>query len=309
MEQPQAESDGELRREARDFASRAALGDMSAEDSRALADWRARSQRHDAAFRQASAQLSLIADGARRIRRDQQRRPSRRHILIGAAAAASAAVVFHGAGRLGWAPRLEGLVHDYATGVGEQRTAVLGPDISVDLDAVSAIDLLSDASARLASGAAVFSIANAQDWLIEAGPARLTASNAKFEAHHTSEALFVTCLAGEMDVLSGSSATLGPGDRVPCWSGGLGKVTQIPHGEIARWRDGVLVVRNRSAFDVAADLNRHRPGRIVLMDASAGERRIGGVFNLHRPESLVSQFAAIMGGSATELPGGIALIG
>ncbi|MEM7238300.1 MAG: hypothetical protein AAF501_10830, partial [Pseudomonadota bacterium] len=98
------------------------------------------------------------------------------------------------------------------------------------------------------------------------------------------------------------------GTRVRFWEGGMSDPVDVPRETIARWRERVLVVRDRSITEVAGDIDRHRRGRIIILDRSVGARRIGGTFNLRRPQGLVPQLAAIAGRPITELPGGIALI-
>ena len=60
---------------------------------------------------------------------------------------------------------------------------------------------------------------------------------------------------------------------------------QVQPGQIALWRDGLLVVENQSLAHVVAEIRRRYPGLIIVRDDALMTRRVTGVYDLRNPEA------------------------
>ena len=57
------------------------------------------------------------------------------------------------------------------------------------------------------------------------------------------------------------------------------------------WRNGLLVFRDAPLHAVISEINRYRPGLVILMARDQAERRVSGVFHLERLDEEVRQEA------------------
>lgn len=69
----------------------------------------------------------------------------------------------------------------------------------------------------------------------------------------------------------------------------------------AAWREGVIVIEDLPLDRAIAELDRYRPGRIILMDAGADYRSVSGAFDLETIDAAVAGLAATHGLSVTEV--------
>ena len=61
--------------------------------------------------------------------------------------------------------------------------------------------------------------------------------------------------------------------------------------------------------EAIAEINRYRPGRIILTNAALGARIFNARFRIENIDGVVGQIQQVFGASATSLPGGIVLLG
>ena len=74
------------------------------------------------------------------------------------------------------------------------------------------------------------------------------------------------------------------------------------------WRRGELVFRQEPLRNVIAEVNRYRPGRIVIASAALRERRINGTFFLGQLDEVIEQVRAGLGARVTRLPGDVVVL-
>lgn len=58
---------------------------------------------------------------------------------------------------------------------------------------------------------------------------------------------------------------------------------QREKGQIAAWRDGLIISERETISSVVAKIARWRSGRVVIADPRFGDERISGVFDLRDP--------------------------
>jgi transmembrane sensor len=71
----------------------------------------------------------------------------------------------------------------------------------------------------------------------------------------------------------------------------------------------VLIFRGELLSRAVEEINRYRPGRIIVVDASLGGKRIDASFRLDRIEDVVPQIQHVFNARVTRLPGGLVLLG
>ena len=59
---------------------------------------------------------------------------------------------------------------------------------------------------------------------------------------------------------------------------------------------------------VVAEINRYRPGKIVLMDARLGERTVNARFRVQNVDEIMTLAQQVFGAKVTSLPGGLVIL-
>ncbi|HLH10413.1 MAG TPA: FecR domain-containing protein [Methylovirgula sp.] len=254
-----------------------------------------------------------MAVGDPRVPGRDDRRIGRRAFLTGAATASVAT-----AGYLLirppfdlWPPILEVLEADYKTSKGEQRRLSLS-DVSIEMNTETRIAFRREATAanriELISGEGVFT-AGHQVFEVVAGQGRARASNAIFDMRRDHDAVRVTCTAGEVNVACGREAVLlAAREQVRYSDEGIGSVSSVDPEIVTAWQDGFLVFHDTPLSEVIAETNRYRQGRIILMNAELGRRRVNARFRLDRIDDVVTEVTNAFGARATSLPAGLVIL-
>lgn len=311
MEQPQADRE-RLRREAIAWVTRLTSGEATSDDADQLAVWRGLSSAHEDAYREAvviwkATGPALLTGSARR-----RSAVSRRRFLGATAATASAAAGLSAASLLGVLPPLGAFFADHSTARGEQRTVTLEDGSTVELDGGTLLSTAFSERQRavlLEGGAAVFTVAHdaTRPFVVTAASGRTTALGTIFMVGHGADEVSVGCLDGAIAVECGSRAKLAAGQAVTYSPEGLGPVVMDSAEDLAAWRQGLLVFRDRTLANVVLDINRHRSGRVVIARDDLAQRRVSGVFHLDRPNEILAHLEATLDVRARSL-GGVVLL-
>ncbi len=304
---PSADTNQAVAREASAWVVRLTSGAATQDEARALAAWRDADPAHDAAFRAAAglwkqAGHALAAPAGVAATRAVPREITRRRMLgrVAAGGVASASIAAAGATL---ALRWPALSAAYRTGTGEIRTLALADGLRIELDAETVLDAHLDDLRQdfvLHAGSVAVTVPTGRAAItLGVGEARLvteTGEAAEFIVRcKPREGLSgwvggldadMSCLSGSVTVVpaSGTPATrLTTGQEIRVGREGRG-VHPIDIAQAAAWRRGLLVFRDAPLSEVVDDLNRYRPGRIVLGSSTAASRRVTGIFHLARPE-------------------------
>lgn len=312
MERSQGADTERLRREAIAWVTRLTSGEATTDDADQLAAWRSLSSAHEDAYRDAVALWkatgpALLAGSAPR-----RSAMSRRRFLGATVATASAAAGLSAASFLGVLPPLGAFFADYSTARGEQRTITLEDGSSVELDGGTLLSTAFSERERavvLGGGAAVFTVAHdaTRPFVVRAAGGRTTALGTTFTVGHGADEVSVGCLDGAIAVECGSRAELGAGQTVTYSPEGLGPVDVDSAEDLAAWRRGLLVFRDRRLANVVLDINRHRGGRVVIARDDLAQRRVSGVFHLDRPDEILAHLEATLDVKSKSL-GGVVLL-
>jgi transmembrane sensor len=311
-----------LDREAHTWVRRLTSGEATQDDAEALRHWCARSAAHAAAFADASRLWEAFGPATQRLSElsngtiaPQSRfgHISRRAVLGGAIAASAAGLMIVRPPLELW-PSLSELRADYRTGPGESRHIVTSSGASIEMNTRTSIALGAghqDNSIELISGEASIRLpmGNTKPFEVHAAGRRLTTTGAHFDVRVLGREACVTCAADVVEVENGTRIEkLGPGQQVAYGENGLGPIVSIDPAVVTSWQEGVLIFRMTPLQDVIDELNRYRPGRILLLNSSLARSPVNGRFRSDRIDDALNQIELAFNLKRKALPGGILLL-
>jgi len=319
-----------LEQQANAWVRKLASGAARRADVRALERWCATSDAHRQAFSSAhrrwttlGAAAQIAAEGDAELaalRRGRMRIPApvlpRRMFIGGAAAAAVAAasvLLLHPPLSL-WQP-LTALQADYQTGTGEQRQIALLDSVSVELNTRSSINLRTESGRtsgiELVDGEVAVDVAVdlARAFTVVAGGASMSASNAVFEVRRLAANICVSCREGLVDVLLGEHhVALARGQQLTYTRGTLQTVSRADNIAPSVWREGILSFNQTALTQVVDEINRYRPGRVILIGDALGGKTVSGRFNIRDLDKAIAQVQRLFRLDLTTLPGGVVVL-
>lgn len=308
-----------LDKQARDWLRHLTSGQATGRDVKRFEQWRDASAQHRAAWNSARRSWRDLGDLGRAWR---ERRPaeqpvrSRRRLILGAglAAGGAAATALATFPPLALWPSLREWGADYRTAVGEQRRLTLAGDVHVVMNTRTSLSSWIEAGQQrieLLEGEAAFECAQGDRPLeILAGGGSIRAGVASLDVRRLAGNVWVTCLAGQAEVLHGGRLlTLGPRQQVRYDREDLQAVVAVADpSAAASWRNGVVVIDNLSLSDAVDEINRYRPGRVVLVNDRLAGRRLSGRFPIGDLDVALSQIERLLGATLRYGPAGLVLI-
>jgi transmembrane sensor len=312
-------------REALSWVGLLVSGDATVADIRALSAWRATDPSHEQAFQEAKKLWKQLEAAGENVLQRQtaplfapqgsRRSLSRRAFLAGSAATACLAVggYFAVEPPLGLWPSVAELTADYRTQIGRQRQISL-EGVEASLNTRTSVNVTADNGVErieLVSGEAAFVISRAaQSVVITAGDGKLSASDGVLNIRaDEGRPVCVTCVRGELQVeRNGVSLRLSGGQQLIFAGPGVGMSQPADITAVTAWQNGELIFRSTPFSEVVDEVNRYRPGRIVLLNSSARERRINAKFRLSDIDNVITMARQIFNLRVTSLPGGLTLL-
>lgn len=279
----------------------------------AFKHWRNADTTHDAAFRR----LLIFQKAAHRLPENvvqfpAKARATRRAFLAGGSvAAAAAACALAVMPPMGLWPSLADLMADHRTGPGDRFAFAPSSGVKVEMNTRTSVAMEDNGHAvRLVDGEAYFKIDDSKDFAVRASGIKVSARSAQFNVRTEDGALVVTCIAGEAICSTGSaSLTAAANEQIAIHGdGGLHK-SPVDAALVTAWRQGLLIFNSTPLRQVVAEINRYRPGRIILTDPKVASMPINGVFHTAHIENTVAQIRKLLGVHITRLPGGVVLMG
>ncbi|MBB3227631.1 ferric-dicitrate binding protein FerR (iron transport regulator) [Luteibacter sp. Sphag1AF] len=319
MEGENVEKDEEalaLRRDAQAWLLLLTSGHATADDAEAFRRWCSISDAHARAFAETRVLWDNLAPAARRqadvSRRHLPRaRMSRRAFLGSAVAASAAAFVLL---RSPWSPLpgWNGQAPDWQTGTGEQRRVQLH-DVVIEMNTQTAMSLLPGGSGvELLRGEALVSTLahRASRFLVTAGSGEVMAgSSTSCNVRCLDEGVQVTCLDGDTRLaFAGRTAVVKPSQQVDVDSAGIGIALAVNTEVAMAWRHRVLIFDSEPLSSVIDDINRYRPGKIIVTNSQLASRKVHARFSLDQLSNVTRLIHDAYGAHVTELPGGVTLL-
>jgi len=155
--------------------------------------------------------------------------------------------------------------------------------------------------------------APARSLIVLAAEGRTIARGARFDVRHIGSNagpwVSVTCLDGGVRVEQrGAAAVIGPGQQLRYGADGFGAVAAVDPDIATAWQQGILIFRSTPLAEVVDELNRYRPGRIILLNEALGRSPVSGRFRLDHMADIFVRIQDAFGASIRSLPGGIVLL-
>jgi len=269
----------EVQRTAHAWVIRLTSGSVLPCDRAAARAWCEQAPEHQHAFVEARRLWCLSAHLAEP--RATARPSSRRIWAMGVAAS-----LVLGLG-LAWAQQMA-LDADYYTGTGERRQVVLADGSHITLNANSAVDVRFTADQRhivLRKGEALFDVTPdpQRPFGVQAGALNATALGTIYAVRREGANVDVTVRRGRVAVTEGpDKMTLGVGEAVGARATGLGMKQNVDVDKILAWQQGRLVFELTPLSQVLEQVERYRPGILLLRDARLGALKVSGTFQLDR---------------------------
>jgi transmembrane sensor len=306
-----------------------ASGDVKESDLQRFRRWIRTSPAHQAAYSQtrqkwdvmgplaaasSRRQPETIADHARTQRVQRSRLQGRRAFLgaaAGAAAVAAVAIVYPPFGL--WPMPVEWRA-DYRTAAGEQKTLALADHVDVTLNTRTS------ARRRMAGGetvgldlitgeAAVDLKGMGRSFTVAAGAGRSTAEAGKFEVRHLDGKVCVTCIAGSVQLQHPAGVrVLQARQQVIYSADDVSGIAGIDPADVSAWRNGLLVFRQARMSHVIDEINRYRPGRVILMKDAVRNKAVSGNFAIASLDLALWQLQQAFGLRAESLVGGLVIL-
>jgi transmembrane sensor len=305
---------------------------MTPEDVVALNAWRAQSQLHDSAFEATKRLWHAAGDAglglgdpdrsfaARLDALGQRRKTTNRRAVLGAGLTAVAAASVYGLydPPLGLWPSLSELNSDYRTQTGEQRRVTFA-DVAINLNTQTSLAVRAtegqETRMELIAGEASFATParGERSLVVLAGNGRTIADVGRFDVRYTASGerspVNVTCFEGAVRIERGTEAAdLLPGQRVRYDASGLGQVAAVNRQLASEWQRGIVEFDGTPIAEAIEEINRYRPGRIILMNAALGRKPLSGRFPIERLNDALLGMERVFGAKLQRLPGGVVLL-
>ncbi|BCA57177.1 hypothetical protein W02_43170 [Nitrospira sp. KM1] len=199
------------------------------------------------------------------------------------------------------------LLADYRTGVGHQQVITL-PDGGVahlNTDTAIAVDYSEhERRIRLLRGEALFEVvSNAQQpFRVLSQQGMTQAVGTAFVVRAEDQQTRVTVTEGRVSVFAGTDAQAGQPVAVLKDQQTVYRPGKPPHNprttdgvSATSWSKGIIVIEGQSFADAMAELDRYRPGRIVVLADRSRTKSVSGRFTLQSVDDAIAALAKIQG--------------
>lgn len=303
-------------------------------DRDAFASWRRISPDHEGAAREAeslwsdlaatdaaAAHLAAAPSNERTRDRPRVRRPEgrgdgtgrRRPAVFGRAAvfggvAALCVLAVAGAGTFG---PVSGVFADHATGRGERLDLRLPDGSTALLSGATAVSLDYTADARrlrLHEGEALFTVSPdaARPFVVATEEGEAVAVGTVFAVRRDRRHVGVVVAEGAVDLRPsedpGGSLRLSANQGASLDSRGLSAPQAIDATAATAWARGKLIFNRSPLAEVAAEIERYHGIRIVILDDGLKDLQVSGIFDLDRPDAILSTLELTLEVDVVRLP-------
>lgn len=303
-------------------------GDAREQDAQRFLRWVHASPAHRTAYNDVKRRWDAIEPHARAVLQHkpeaikaQQRRAvvpqlsgRRRAFLgaaVGAAAAAGVAVLYP---PLNLWPAPGQWNADDRTATGEQRTLALADSVNVTLNTQTSIRRQTAGNQtiglELLTGEAAIDLKGVgRSFAVVAGAGRSVAEAGRFEVRHLHGKVCVTCIVGTVRVEHpAGTRRLQARQQTIYGAAAVSEIAGIEPKTVSAWRQGMLVFDMTRLADAIDEINRYRPGRVVLMNDAARNKPVTGVFAIASLDVALWQLQEAFALHPRSLPAGLLVL-
>lgn len=183
---------------------------------------------------------------------------------------------------------------DHITAVGEQATVALEDGSTLQMNTGTAVSVDYTAGERqitLHKGEAWFDVTPDADrpFTVDAGVGRVRVTGTRFNVQMEDGAAVISLDEGSVDLYPAHDQTqpmtLVPGQQARMTPQGVRSQGSFDRSLVTAWQRGQFVFYDRPLAEVVAKLNRHRAGRILIVDDELNNLRVSGVFSTRDPDA------------------------
>lgn len=299
--------DAELQSEAHDWLVLLTSGRATVADAAALRQWCAQSTEHAQAFEHSKALWQGLIPAAEALQ--APRHYGRRAFLGGAVAASAAFFLVRNTVPGGFS----GIGADYITAVGEQRRFDLNDGVSLELNTQTRVSRRQwpdgGQGIELLSGEVEVHAPQNVPLKVRAGAGWISASQAHFNLRNIDHHVCITCLGGALQVdVQNRQIRLESGQQLTYDPQHVSATQAVDTSPVIAWRQQVLVFNDATLSQVIDEINRYRPGMLLLLNRELGQRKVQARFRLDQLAGVALLIRDAYGAKCTELPGGVVVL-
>lgn len=303
-------------------------GRASTQDGERFRRWVRSSPAHQAAYNDVKRQWDAVKTEAAtllrvapeiaatplRSPRPQRARRMDRRAFFGVAAGAATAGVAVAYPPLGLWPAPSEWNADVRTATGEQRTLAVADSVNITLNTQTSVRRQlaggHTVGLDLIAGEAAIDLQHAtRPFTVIAAAGRSSAQSGHFEVRYLNGKVCVSCLEGTVRVdHPAGNRLLQARQQVAYDAVTISGVAAVDPVVASAWREGVLLFNETRLADAIAEINRYRPGRVVLVNHAMRERTVSGRFPIRRLDLALWQLQRAMHLHARSLVGGVLLL-
>ena len=231
--------------------------------------------------------------------------------MAGAAALAGVSVV---APTLGWMRPLSSWTADHHTGVGELRVLSFSPEVTVAMNTRSSLALQADTTdllgIELIDGEIAVDIDESlRSVLVRAASGQLVARNAHFEVRFLEDEVCISCLSGRLGVtLADNTQVVEAGRQLRYRGQHVRSIDSIAVSDLPQWRQGIISFDGTTLSEVVREINRYRPGRLIVLGESLQSLPVSGRFRVGDLDKAIAQISQLFRLDVKDLPGGVVVL-
>lgn len=277
-------------------------GEFTFAQQQQLAAWRAADAAHERAWQQAQALWQGLeglrgkaVPGMQPLLPERYRKPFRHRRLSALAVACSLVLAVTLA--ICFPPVL--WQADYVTEKGEQRTLHLADGSTVILNTATALSIHFDDNLRrieLLQGEAFFEVAKGkQAFLVATDSGEVRAVGTAFSVRIDAQETQVELVEGKVDIQDvrhQHRARLNAGQTAQITASQVFVQHAQAQTNLAVWRDGYLQFDGLPLADAIAQINRYRPGKVMLLNSRLAQQRVSGLFRLDALDQAIAGLKA-----------------
>jgi transmembrane sensor len=220
---------------------------------------------------------------------------------------------------LGMWPSLADLGADYRTHTGEQRRVSLSDQVVVEMNTQTRIDILRAQNLPrgikvLAGEAEIITTPQpvaAMDtvFTVVAGRGKMQAQRARFDVRREANEVCVTCVSGAVSLdHPARRLTLTAGQQLIYDDQRVRPISTVDPSVVTAWRRGLLVFNGVPLAQVVDEINRYRPGKLILSNAGLGQKMVDAELPLAQLDDAIDLLGKLYGARVMHLPDNIALL-
>lgn len=309
--------------QARQWLASLNSGRVTPAQAKALSQWRAQSPAHEQAWCDTLATWKTLQpalktmlnseDGVQTIAwaasESRKLQRHRRQLISGTGVTILGGLALALFPPLGLWPSLIEYQADFRTAKGEQRTIQPVQGLTVQMNTATRLSWKDQTtlSVELLAGEAEVQTVVAMQ--IQAGQASIQLNQAKINIRWLNDqAVCVSCLQGYSHVQLGQGYELQAGQQLIYDQYGLRSQQAVDIQQVSAWRQGMLSFNDVPLSTVVAEINRYRPGRLVLRNQQLANIPVRMLVSAHKPDLAVHMLTELYQLELINLPGGIVLL-